>query len=156
LFAAYGIVGGLDLLGARIGFGRRSARLAAAAATLLLAIGPVRELVALGILHSNPTTALVARDWIDANLPRGTAVAQEWYTAPIDPKRYTIVAKFTLADSPLELYRLRGIRILMVSGGIYGRYFAEPARYAREVAFYRELFDRGTLLQEFLPSETRG
>jgi hypothetical protein len=156
LFAAYGIVGGLDLLAARVGFGRRAARLAAAAIALLLAIGPVRELAALGVLHSNPTTALVARDWIHANLPLGTAVAEEWYTAPIDPARYRVVALFSLAANPLAFYRLTGIKVLVVSGGIYGRYFAEPVRYAHEVAFYRELFEKGTLLQEFLPSETRG
>ena len=42
----------------------------------------------------------------------------------------------------------------MVSSNIYGRYLAEPARYPREVAFYRELFSAGTLLAEIAPSQT--
>ena len=44
--------------------------------------------------------------------------------------------------------------MLIVSTGMYGRYLAEPARYAAEVAFYARLFREGQLLQTFAPSAT--
>jgi hypothetical protein len=127
-----------------------------AAATALLLIAPTRELAARGRLHTQPTTEILALQWIYDNIPAGSSIVAEWYTAPIPPGRYRLDARMSLAQRPLDLYRRAGVQYLLTSSGIDSRYEAEPGRYAGELAFYRELAASAVLLKEFVPSGDHG
>lgn len=124
-------------------------------------------------LRSRYSTRVAAREWIMRNLPYGSHIALEWYTAPLtlaNFERYgwerrtgpagangfTLYEHRTLAGRTLEDYRREGFDYLVVSDELYGRFFAEAERYPDEVAFYASLFERGRLVQQFEPSAERG
>ena len=103
-----------------------------------------------------PGTRIKANQWLTANLRPCSHVAEEWYSAPFPNRNFVIQEYPSLAssDSPDDL-RAQGFDYLVVSDYMYGRYFAEPDRYSKEIAFYRSLFEHGYLLQQFQPSLLR-
>ncbi len=140
---------------------------------LLISVSPGYEAFRSDIRGTNPSTRILAREWILRNLPPGSRIAQEWYTAPLvvadfygyAQDRYAgpltgtdfvVFERFSLAAGrTLDDYYRDTFQYLVVSSGIYGRYLAEPHRYPSEVAFYRKLFAEGRLLQQFEESTTR-
>ena len=54
----------------------------------------------------------------------------------------------------LDWYRSNGVRYLVTSDAIAGRFLMEPQRYSPELAFYGALVREGRLLREFAPSRT--
>ena len=128
----------------------------AAAALLVTLAGPAYQVVLLDVGQTEPSTRVQAREWLLRNLPAGSHIAQEWYTAPLSDTRFVIANYLTLASGQtLDDYRRNGDRYLVASSFIYDRYLAESQRYRQETAFYRDLFARGRLLQQFEPSITR-
>jgi hypothetical protein len=124
---------------------------------LLTSAWPLYRTVIVGIQGFNPSTRVLAREWILANVPSGSRIAQEAYTAPLAGTDYILFERSSLAyDRTLDDYSREGYRYLVVSSAMYGRYLAEPERYVAETAFYQALFTRAKLLQEFRPSNTRG
>lgn len=143
---------------------------------IILSAESLYRLAIANIQQSSPSTRVGARDWILANLPPGSHIAQEWYTAPLTlsnfngyassqgrlikpsaDNHFMIFEKISLAAAARanEYYR-DGYRYLVVSSWMFDRYLAEADRYPSEAAFYRNLFAEGTLLQEFKPSLTQG
>ncbi len=139
-------------------------------AFLFVSALPAYQLVLLDIREFNPTTRILAREWILQNLPGESHIAQEWYTAPLaiadfegyaqnrtskplDASGFFLFERFSLAqDRELEDYYSEGYRYVVVSSAIYGRYLAEPRRYSVETAFYQKLFSEAHLLKQFDPS----
>ncbi len=143
-------------------------------ALLLVSVWPAYQLVLSGIGLASPSTRVLAREWIVQNLPTGSHIAQEWYTAPLatadfygyaSHDRYTgpllatsfvLFERFSLAtDHTLEDYCRDGYQYLVTSSYVYQRFLREPNRHPSEAAFYRRLFSEGNLLQQFEPSTTR-
>jgi 4-amino-4-deoxy-L-arabinose transferase-like glycosyltransferase len=81
-----------------------------------------------------------ARVWIDQNLPPGSKIALESYAPYIDPGKYTVQGFLRIIDHPVAWYADNGYEYIVVSEGMFGRFFLEPERYAAEVAQYEELF----------------
>ncbi len=123
---------------------------------LLVSIWPAHTLVLQDIRQATPSTRILAREWLLQNLPAGSRIAKEAYTAPLDGKLFVITQHFSLGPLPLEKYVDDGHEYIIVSEEIYGRYFAERSRYPSEVSFYETLFADWNLLQKFEPSNTRG
>jgi hypothetical protein len=125
---------------------------------LVVSAYPSYQLVLMDIRRTTPNTRILAREWIVENLPPGSPIVQEGYIPllagtnfDVQEFPYLATSGYTLEDA----HRL-GIRYVVVSGEIYGRYMAEPDRYPSEIAFYQKLFAEGHLLQQFKPSATRG
>lgn len=124
--------------------------------TMVLSYEPACDVIRYARQHANPSTRVQAREWVVQNLPPGSRIAQEWYTAALDGTDFNVLTRFSLAaDQSVEGYARAGYRYVSVSDGIYRRYFAEANRYPAEVAFYQELFSGQRLLQQFKPSATR-
>lgn len=124
---------------------------------LLVSACPAYQLALLDIRGANPNTRVLAREWLIQNLPPGSRIAQEWYTAPLAGTDFIVFEQNSVATNrTLEDYYRDGYRYIVVSNSMYGRYLAEPDRYPSEVAFYQELFAKGHLLQQFEPSNIRG
>jgi hypothetical protein len=123
----------------------------------ICAAWPMQRLITYTLREANPSTRVVAREWVLQNLPAGSKIAQEEYTAALDGTDYIVFKIFSLATSghTLEEAYRDGFRYIMVSESIYGRYLAESERYPAEVKLYRNLFEQGKLLQQFEPSGTR-
>ena len=128
---------------------------------LLLAIAcisysPARSIIAADVIHAHPSTQIVAREWVIQNLPPGSRIAQEWFTAPLDKTGFEVGRQLSLADHSVEQYARAGYRYVMVSSAIDQAYLNEPERYVTEIAFYNTLSTTARLLQQFEPSATRG
>jgi len=136
--------------------GRFLKPIVAALAVAALSAAPLSALGREALQMSQPSTRMLARDWIIGNLPAGAKLAQEWYTAPLAGAGFAVVESMSLArGKTLEWYRGAGIRYLVTSDSISGRYLIQPDRYPSEAAFYRALRREGRLLAEFTPSPTR-
>jgi len=120
--------------------------------TGLVSALPARDFVHVALLQARPSTRIAAREWIVANVPPGSTIAADFYTAPLHDTELRADYHFALAaDGDVDHYRDAGVQYLMISDAIYSRYLREAQRYPREVAFYRSLLDRGRLVKRFSP-----
>lgn len=126
-------------------------------ALTLVAAWPGYQLVLLDITEASPSTRILAREWLLLNLPAGSWIVSEWYTAPLDGTGFVLSEHNTLAvkHGPDDYYR-DGYRYVVASSYMYDRFLREPGRYPAEVNFYQTLFARYRLLKQFDPSITRG
>lgn len=132
-------------------------RIGTLVAVLLVSVWPLWHTTLVGIQGFNPSTRVLAREWILANIPPGSRIAQEAYAAPLGGTNYIVFEQFSLASGrTIDDYSHEGYRYLVLSSAVYGRYLAEPERCRIEVEFYQKLFSRAKLLQEFRPSYLRG
>ena len=126
-------------------------------AGLAVAAWPGYKVMLQDIQQARPSTRILAREWIFANVPVGSRLAQEWYTAPsLGDAHLDVLAMPSLGGRGLGEYRREGFEYLVVSSWTYDRYLAEPQRYEGQALFYRSLFEEGDILQWFRPSNTRG
>lgn len=118
---------------------------------------PVYRLAVLAIQHGGPSTRIVAREWVLGNLPAGSRIAQDTYSAPLDRTGFYVIEHFSLSQKhTLQDYRRDGFQYLMVSSAVYERFLGEDERHPIQAAFYRELFETERLVAEFVPSTSRG
>lgn len=117
---------------------------------------PVYKTVLHCVRSSRPSTRILAREWINENIPYGSQIAQEYYTAPLDDTNYLILEKFSLSKYNIDYYHGEGYEYLVISSNIYNRYYKEPNRYSKEVNFYNSLIECNCLIQEFIGSSLQG
>jgi hypothetical protein len=92
------------------------------------------------------TTAL---HWIEASLPPGSRIVREGYTPQINGERFRVTEVWRAIDRDPGWYRSEQIDYLVLGNLMYGRYFREPEMYAGQVAQYRALTGRATLVRSF-------
>jgi hypothetical protein len=156
LFAAHALETATSGVAARFGLATLRKRLVWAAAMIALCTWPAGLSILQAIRFSRPSTRIQAREWILDNIPRGSHIACEAYTAPLDAGDYVIESRFSLAERPTPAdYRAAGFQYLLASGGIYRRYYAQPDRYPAQISFYESLRTESRLLAEFAPSIIR-
>lgn len=115
------------------------------------------QLVFQNMRNSSFNTRMQALQWVQQNVPKGSKIAYEWYTAPLARQPYHAVEIHALGvHGDLKTYRVSGYEYLIVSSSMYDRFFADPKRYGMETAFYRELFAKGQPEASFLPSSIVG
>lgn len=134
---------------------RQSVVLAVAVAALCL--WPGLRCAQMAVRFSRPSTQIRARAWILDNIPPGSRIAQDFYGPPIENLGYNVFVRFSLSNiRTVEEYRREGFEYIVTCSQVYDRYFQQPARYARGVAFYETLARDAELLQEFGPSALLG
>lgn len=160
MFVAAGLVGLARLLARAAGrvvpVASRAAPALVVLLVLLLTAGPAAAYFRTGLLQGVPGTRVLARQWIEQNVPATTRIVADFYTAPLHDTEIVADYHFALgSDGTLEQYRGAGYRYAMISDAIYLRFFREARRYPREVQFYETLLRSGKLVQRFAPG-TRG
>lgn len=149
------------------GIDRAASRLAASRPRAALA----RPAFALGvaIVALWPTGVVIARDyrsllidtrteatyWYPHGIPKGAKVAFEFYAGQ-PPPGIRLHRRGLLGNKPLDEYRAEGYEYLVFSDWMYGRVYAEPKRFPREVAIYEDMWRRGELVREFDPRVLNG
>ena len=148
--SALGVEQLLEWLGrvVRPGFARV---LGAAFLLAVVAWQPGSEAIVGNINRSLPDTRILARQWIQANLAPGSAVAAEGYSAPLDADRFRLMKTFSLSYEPLEFYQKQGIEYLVTSSRMWERFAAEPDRYEGNLEFYERLERQSALIYEIAP-----
>ncbi len=157
LLAAETICGASSRLSSLFRLGPTYQRVLLCLLIALTSVLPLHDLLLYEVSETATSTRILAREWIIKNLPPGTKVAYEPFSVPLSGTDLLVFGPRVLAArrSLLDYYRT-GYRYLVVSSGVYDRFFAESKRYPREVAFYRTLFAEGHLVRELNPSLLRG
>ena len=115
------------------------------AVVMLMSAQTVRHSLRLSTVDSRET----GRVWLSQNLPPGAKVALESYAPYVPRGRFSVQGFGRMIYNPPEWYVEQGFDYLVFSEGIYGRFYAEPAKYGTEIAQYDAFFDRFTLVQLF-------
>lgn len=154
ILAAGALVWSVSALVRRSGGGPRAVAIALVSCTLLISARPAWTFFQHVRIQAAPSTRDQSRMWIVRNLDPSERIAADLYTAPLQETPFDdtdyVFSLGQIGDSPEEL-GARGYDVAMVSNAVYGRFFATPQRYPKEVAFYRRLFRRHELLAEFRP-----
>lgn len=129
---------------------RRAAMVAGVVIVTALAFGAFDQLErsrAYTRLVTLPHTRWLSKVWIDENLPAGSRIAREFYTPPIDPKRFDVVevGYWGLIRTPqIEQYDY-----LIASSDDFGRFVNHADRYPEQAAAYQRIFSRYALVKKF-------
>jgi hypothetical protein len=123
----------------------------------LVALGPAAAAVHLNVRESRPSTRIVARHWIEANVPAGSDLAKELKTAPLDNTDLHWMEHSTLSGTgwTVDQFVDKGFHYFVTNPGISGYYTAQPRRYPVRARFYQDLRRDGCLLHVFRPSSSR-
>jgi hypothetical protein len=119
-----------------------------------LLVPPTLSVAAADRLKEVPSTRVMATEWALANLKDAKVVEEPYgtYLAGMND-RFALVR---LSDRPVDSYRADGFDYLITSSSTWARFFAEPNRYAKEIAFYQSLPSNGRLVVTFNPDQDRG
>ncbi|MDQ3706430.1 MAG: glycosyltransferase family 39 protein [Chloroflexota bacterium] len=81
-----------------------------------------------------------ARDWINSSIAAGSHVAVEAYGPVIDDTRFKVDWVGRVTQYSAAQYAEQGVDYVVASGGIFNRFYREPARYPGDIQQYDTLF----------------
>lgn len=110
---------------------------------------PTTRTVRTNFQLTSVTSLEIAREWIADNLPAGATIAIESYAPFVDPERFSVQGFLLIVAHPPDWYVSQGFEYLIFSQGMFGRFYAEPDKYADQVSRYNEFFERFTLVKKF-------
>jgi hypothetical protein len=125
------------------------APLACAAFVGVLAFSPLLESRAHNERLNVPDAGNLAREWIDATFPPGTAFAVERHAPVPDRRKFRVQIEARIVGKPLSDYSQLGVQYLVLSSMVYER-FGPNHRITKA---YQELFRLSRLVKEFGPIE---
>ncbi len=128
---------------------RRAALAVSLALAALMAFVPATQTLAANTRLMQADARDSARVWLVANLPAGTRIATEAYTPYLDTRQYVLYGIDALVDREPDWYAEQGFEYLVASSGMYGRFYAEPERYAEWIDQYDQIFDRYPGIKRF-------
>lgn len=115
-------------------------------------------------LFSTPDTRLLAKQWVEANLPEGVRIATQWYGPPLstqnDPEAgsqrvYDVEVMNPFQSTPelytLSYYRDRETHYVILSSFIYQLTRVNVQEDATRMQFYESLDQEATLVASFSP-----
>ena len=156
LFAADGLAHLVSAVDARVGRPQLAPAFAVGGLALVL-VWPAQDAIQLNMRESTPSTRVVARDWIEKNVPEDSSVVRELKTAPLNHTDLRWMSRFSLPYGgwTLDRYRLDGFQYFVTNAGISGAYTTQPRRYPAQALLYRELRHEACLLHVFRPNAHR-
>ena len=101
---------------------------------------PLSHVIRRDRLLAGQDVRTTAAGWIRSHLETDSRIAGESYGPTLDPEVYDVQYVVRAVDHSPEWYSEQGFDYLMLSSGMYGRYYHEPERYADMVAQYDSLF----------------
>jgi 4-amino-4-deoxy-L-arabinose transferase-like glycosyltransferase len=120
---------------------RRRAWIGAVIALILACLAlPLSRTLADNVQLTTPNSLETARVWIERNVPPGARVAVESYSPYVDPQRFVVQGLYKLSDHLPEWYISEGYDYLVVSQRMFRRFYADPVKFADEIARYEALF----------------
>lgn len=118
---------------------------------LIIILPSVAQTVRYDIEATWTDTRTVAKDWIEANIPRGTRIASESYRPPLKAEDYKMFTPNCLGDVGWDWLIQRRVEYVIVNDIMYQRFLDTPADFPKEAAFYRSLDRRAALIKVFAP-----
>jgi hypothetical protein len=162
LFSALGIVLVADWFGSAIPKLKKNLVLVAICGFVVVV--PLVNAVMQNVLLSRPDTRLLAKQWVESNVPEGAHIATQWYGPPLatpdDPEAGSLrVYDVDIIDpfrSTSELYTLsyyqsQGVDYVILSSFIYQLSRVDLQEHAERTRFYDMLNEEATLVASFSP-----
>jgi hypothetical protein len=112
-------------------------------------VQPIAATITNGIQKTTIDSRETARVWIATNLPAGAQIAIEPYVPYVEPAQFAVHQTAQMIEHEPEWYLEQGLDYLILSEGMYGRYFREPDRYQTQIVQYERLFQRFDLVRLF-------
>ena len=156
LFAVDGLVRLTSALDARVGRPALAPAFAVVGVALV-AFLPAKDVVQLNMRESRPSTRVLARQWIEKNVPEDSSVVRELKTAPLNDTDLRWKSRFSLPYGgwTLARYRLDGFQYFVTNASISGAYTTQPRHYPAQARLYKELRQQACLLHVFRPTASR-
>ena len=136
-------------------------------ATIGFIILPLSRSIRSDHLLTVEDTRVVAKKWVETNVPDGAKIAIDWVTygpplstlersVPHSNRVYdaTSIGGTGLADRPITWYREQGFEYLIASSFIYNIPLVYEDRHQERQAFYEALDQEFRLIKEFYPDES--
>lgn len=120
-------------------------------AFIAVSIKPSLNVIHYNLSQARYSTRIDMYHWVTRNIPYGSRIANEWYTAPLLAKHYINEERSSLAERTLDDYDKDGYEYLMVGSQRYSLFLNDPARYQQESGFYQHLFSEGELVKTVAP-----
>jgi len=117
--------------------------------TTLAVLAPVKGILDFDAALANKDRRTLAAEWVNANLPAGSKIVTEAFSIPLDEERFDIVELVRIDSEDVAWYQAQAINYVIVSDGHWRILFAQPEKYAREIATYEEILSRSVVLQEY-------
>jgi 4-amino-4-deoxy-L-arabinose transferase-like glycosyltransferase len=111
-------------------------------------VPPLTRVIAADRNLTRQATQTLAREWIIANIPAGTRVASEAYTAVLHPTEYETIYLNSAIDHERAWYCEQGVEYVVMSEMAHGRFFADPDRYLAQVRDFERLMAELELVHE--------
>lgn len=124
-------------------------RLLLGALALAMVAAPLRAVVQQVAQLRTPDSRATARDWIARNLPADSVVAIESYAPFVDPSRFRLIKPERAIDHEPDWYFEHHVDYVVLSQGMFGRYFDKPEQFRAEVGAYFRLMRSMELVKRF-------
>jgi 4-amino-4-deoxy-L-arabinose transferase-like glycosyltransferase len=124
----------------------------AGAVVLLFLYAPGYKIAMFDYTLTQKDTRIIAKEWVEKNIPKGTRIARESYCPPLPEKDYELFYKHSLSQIDLKWLSLKKIRYVITSDAMSARFTRFPKEFPREAAFYRSLDKNAVLIRSFEPA----
>jgi hypothetical protein len=100
---------------------------------------PLTKVIKRDYLLSQKDVRTVASDWIALHIPPDNRIVGESYTPSLNPEVYNVEYLERAINHTFEWYKGQGIDYLILSSGMYQRFYTQPEKYSQQVAQYENL-----------------
>jgi hypothetical protein len=121
-------------------------------AAILVAV-PLFRTVESGLRYGRSDSRETARVWIDSHLPENAQIVVEAYSLLPDQERFEVRSSGRIIDHSPDWYVSEGTDYVVFGEYMFGRYYADPLKYADEVALYDEMFSTFELVRIFTDND---
>ncbi len=139
------------LVKAKLSFFSKGKEIFILATVLIFLLFPGVKALRFDYTLTQEDTRTVAKDWINARIPRGTIIALESNDPPLSTGNYRITRRHSLSEVDLEFYARRKVQYLIVSDIMSARFTRFPKEFPGQAAFYNSLDEKAVLIKTFEP-----
>jgi 4-amino-4-deoxy-L-arabinose transferase-like glycosyltransferase len=110
---------------------------------------PLTRVIKRDHLLSQKDVRTVAAEWITSHIPTNSHIAGESYAPSLSPEVYDVEYFDRAINHKPEWYERRGFDYLMLSSGMYGRFYAQAEKYSQQATQYEEIFQAFEEVERF-------
>ena len=122
--------------------------------TLALLINPITASLKIDQSFLKNDTRQTSLEWIDKNIPENSIIFREYYTPEVELLGKYLVNNFDIKLADISKENIIEADYLIISSGVYDRYYRKPEVSRKEIAFYEYLNKNLQLLKEFKPDKS--
>jgi len=123
----------------------------AALVVILFLLSPGLKVLRFDYTLTQKDTRMIAKEWIEKNIPPGSRIAFEAYGPAFTREKYDIIYRHTLGQVTLEWLSQRKRNFVIISDIMYARFTRFPEEFPKQAKFYNSLDEKTVLIKVFEP-----